>query len=128
MLERIAADIVKATEASAMEEESLQDTGSFGPKRMHFSVIVTTADLEVLSRNFRLVLPMYCKVHLTELSLRGNRFASSLAAASQGRTVEQERDNLREALALFFETASPAEVKQRLPDEVYVTEMEVAGG
>lgn len=60
MLERIAADIVEAREAFAMEGKSLQDTGSFGPKRMYSSVIVTTADLKVLSRNFRLVVPMYC--------------------------------------------------------------------
>ena len=50
MLERMAADIGEAAKASAMEERSLQDTGSFGPKRMCFSVIWTTADLKVLSR------------------------------------------------------------------------------
>jgi predicted RNase H-like HicB family nuclease len=36
-----------------------------------------------------------------------------LDVASQGDTVEQARDNLREALELFFETASPEEAKQR---------------
>jgi hypothetical protein len=30
------------------------------------------------------------------------------------RGLEKARDNLREALALFFESASPEEVKQRL--------------
>ena len=34
--------------------------------------------------------------------------------ASQGDTVEAARDNLREALELFFECASPAEIQQRL--------------
>lgn len=34
--------------------------------------------------------------------------------ASQGDTVEQARDNLKEALELFFETASPEEVNRRL--------------
>ena len=38
-----------------------------------------------------------------------------LDIASQGETVEAARDNLREALELFFECASPAEVRGRLP-------------
>lgn len=37
-----------------------------------------------------------------------------LDIASQGGTVEQARDNLREALNLFFECASPEEIKSRL--------------
>lgn len=37
-----------------------------------------------------------------------------LDIASQGATIELARNNLREALELFFETASPEEVKQRL--------------
>ncbi len=36
-----------------------------------------------------------------------------LDIASQGESVEQARDNLKEALALFFEDASPEEVAQR---------------
>jgi predicted RNase H-like HicB family nuclease len=34
--------------------------------------------------------------------------------ASQGATIEEARDNLREALELFFESASPDEITQRL--------------
>jgi predicted RNase H-like HicB family nuclease len=34
--------------------------------------------------------------------------------ASQGDSTKQARDNLREALELFFESASPEEVKYRL--------------
>jgi predicted RNase H-like HicB family nuclease len=49
-----------------------------------------------------------------------------LDIASQGDSIEEARDNLREALELFFETASPAEVKQRLHGEVFVTQVEVA--
>ncbi len=49
-----------------------------------------------------------------------------LDIASQGSTVEEARNNLREALELFFEVASPAEVEGRLHTEVYVTRMEVA--
>ena len=48
--------------------------------------------------------------------------------ASQGSTIEEARENLREALELFFETASPDEVRTRLREEVYVTQMEVAIG
>jgi len=48
--------------------------------------------------------------------------------ASQGTTIEEARTNLREALELFFETASPAEIQARLHEEVYVTQVEVAVG
>lgn len=51
-----------------------------------------------------------------------------LDIASQGDSVEQARNNLREALELFFEAASPEEVKQRLHGEIYVTPLEVAIG
>jgi len=49
-----------------------------------------------------------------------------LDIASQGDSIEQARKNLQEALELFFETASPEEVAQRLHGEVYVTQIEVA--
>jgi predicted RNase H-like HicB family nuclease len=48
--------------------------------------------------------------------------------ASQGDTIEQARDNLQEALALFFECASPEEVRSRLRSEVFITQVEVAVG
>lgn len=48
--------------------------------------------------------------------------------ASQGDTIEEARENLREALELFFESASPEEIQQRLHEEVYVTRVEVAAG
>ena len=48
--------------------------------------------------------------------------------ASQGDTVVEARDNLAEALTLFFETASTDEVDKRLRGEVYVTHVEVAVG
>ena len=49
-----------------------------------------------------------------------------LDIASQGDSIEQARDNLREALELFFEAASPDEVARRLSGEVFVTQVEVA--
>lgn len=51
-----------------------------------------------------------------------------LDVASQGVTIEQARTNLVEALELFFETASPEEVGQRLHGDVFVTRVEVAVG
>lgn len=51
-----------------------------------------------------------------------------LDIASQGDTIEEARENLREALELFFESASPEELQQRLHEEVYVTRVEVAAG
>lgn len=51
-----------------------------------------------------------------------------LDVASQGNTIEQARDNLQETVELFFETASPQEVTDRLHGEVYITQVEVAVG
>lgn len=51
-----------------------------------------------------------------------------LDIASQGNTIEEARQNLREALELFFETASPKEIQARMHEEVYVTRVEVAVG
>ena len=51
-----------------------------------------------------------------------------LDVASQGDTVDEAKKNLQEALELFFETASPEEIKTRFHDEVYVTQVEVAVG
>jgi predicted RNase H-like HicB family nuclease len=50
-----------------------------------------------------------------------------LDIASQGDTVEFARDNLKEALELFFETASADEIQQRFHG-VFVTQVEVAFG
>ncbi|NTW67468.1 MAG: type II toxin-antitoxin system HicB family antitoxin [Nitrospirae bacterium] len=55
-------------------------------------------------------------------------FCPELDIASQGETVKAARENLREALELFFETASPTEIQSRLHDEVYVTQVEVSVG
>lgn len=51
-----------------------------------------------------------------------------LDIASQGDDVKAAEDNLREALELFFECASPAEVEQRLASQVYITQIEVTRG
>ena len=49
-----------------------------------------------------------------------------LDVASQGETVDEAHRNLKEALELFFETASAQEIEDRFHEEVYVTRIEVA--
>ena len=51
-----------------------------------------------------------------------------LDVASQGDTVEEARNNLKEALDLFFESAPLKEIQQRLSGEIYVSQIEVAFG
>ena len=51
-----------------------------------------------------------------------------LDIASQGDSVEEARNNLTEALELFFEHASESEIKERLYNEVFITRLEVAVG
>jgi predicted RNase H-like HicB family nuclease len=51
-----------------------------------------------------------------------------LDVASQGDSIESARENLREALELFFECASPNEIQQRLGEDVFVTHVEVSIG
>ena len=51
-----------------------------------------------------------------------------LDVASQGETVSEARDNLIEALTLFFEAASVEEIDKRLNEEMYITNIEIAVG
>ena len=78
------------------------------------------------------VLPRGESVKLTAIiEAEGDGYVSlcpELDIASQGNTIAEARENLREALELFFETASRDEIKQRLRDEIYVTQLEVAAG
>lgn len=55
-------------------------------------------------------------------------FCPEVDVASQGDTVAEARENLKEALELFFELASSEEINSRLHNEVYVTHLEVAVG
>ena len=70
--------------------------------------------------------------HLTAIIEReGQGYVSlcpELDIASQGDSIEEARVNLREALELFFEIASPEEIHTRLHEEVYVTRVDVAVG
>ena len=49
-----------------------------------------------------------------------------LDIASQGKTVEEAKRNLSEAVELFFETASPEEIDERLKTEIFISPLEVA--
>lgn len=48
--------------------------------------------------------------------------------ASQGATVEEARANLIEALTLFLDAASAAELQRRAQHELFVTQVEVLVG
>ena len=62
---------------------------------------------------------------LTAVIQREGEYYTSLCPeldiASQGSSIEEARDNLAEALGLFFETAEPSEVRERLHRETLVT-------
>jgi predicted RNase H-like HicB family nuclease len=72
------------------------------------------------------------KHHLTALiSREGDGYVAlcpELDIASQGDSIKEARENLREAVELFFECASPVEIQQRLSDEMYITHLEVTVG
>jgi predicted RNase H-like HicB family nuclease len=51
-----------------------------------------------------------------------------LDIASQGDTVEEARNNLVEAIELFFEVADPSEVAARMKTDVFITRLEVSVG
>ena len=55
-------------------------------------------------------------------------FCPEFDIASQGNTIQEARENLREALELFFETASPTEIDQQLHEEVYITRVDIVVG
>jgi predicted RNase H-like HicB family nuclease len=51
-----------------------------------------------------------------------------LDIASQGDTVEEARNNLIEAIELFFEVADPSEIATRMKSDVFITRLEVSIG
>jgi predicted RNase H-like HicB family nuclease len=53
---------------------------------------------------------------------------AELDIASPGATVEEARDNLREAPELFFETASEEEIAPPRPKSAVETERLIVGG
>ncbi|NDV61208.1 type II toxin-antitoxin system HicB family antitoxin [Puniceicoccales bacterium CK1056] len=51
-------------------------------------------------------------------------FSPELDIASQGSSQKEAVENLREAVTLFLETASPQEVQGRLSEESWITQFE----
>lgn len=51
-----------------------------------------------------------------------------LDIASQGNTVEEARNNLVEAIELFFEMADPSEIAARTKSDLFITRLEVSIG
>ena len=51
-----------------------------------------------------------------------------LDIASQGTNISEARENLKEAIELFYETAPEEEVQGRLHSEIYVTQVDVTIG
>ena len=51
-----------------------------------------------------------------------------LDIASQGSTIEEAKENLTEAVELFFKTADEKEIQKRTHMESYVTKFEVTVG
>jgi predicted RNase H-like HicB family nuclease len=51
-----------------------------------------------------------------------------LDIASQGDTIEHALGNLREAVELFYECASPTEISMREGGDIFITQLEVSVG
>jgi predicted RNase H-like HicB family nuclease len=72
------------------------------------------------------------KSPLTAVIQRSEKYFVALCpeldVVSQGKTVEEARRNITEAVELFLETASPSEVKRRLSKETYIAPLEVTFG
>jgi predicted RNase H-like HicB family nuclease len=70
------------------------------------------------------------KPHFTAIIQRSEKWFVALCpeldVASQGRTVEEARHNITEAVELFLETASPSEIKRRMSKETYIAPLSVA--
>lgn len=58
----------------------------------------------------------------------GNQYVAlcpELDVASQGKTIEEAKANLKEAVELFLESADSEEIKQRVHSDLFVTQFEV---
>ena len=73
---------------------------------------------------------MFMKHTLTAILTREDggfvALCPELDVASQGATVEEAKANLQEAVELFFECASPDEVRERMGGESYISTLEVS--
>jgi len=55
-------------------------------------------------------------------------FCPELDIASQGYSIEEAKANVKEAVELFFETASESEILDRIYGDIYISNMEVMVG
>ena len=65
------------------------------------------------------------------LEREGDTYVSlcpELDVASQGKSADEAKANLKEAVELFLETADPKEIRQRLHEDVVVTRFEAVSG
>jgi len=71
-------------------------------------------------------------LHLTAIIHKEDDFFISLCPeldiASQGDSIEQAKANLKEAVELFYECASPNEIERRYQGESFISPLEVAVG
>ena len=71
-------------------------------------------------------------VHLTAVIHKEDDMFVSLCPeldiASQGGTIEEAKANLKEAVELFYECASPNEIEHRYISESFISPLEVAVG
>ena len=61
----------------------------------------------------------------------GNSYVAlcpELDVASQGDTIEEAKINLQEAIELLFEHASETEIRSRLKNDIFITNMQIAVG
>jgi predicted RNase H-like HicB family nuclease len=72
------------------------------------------------------------KFSLTDIIQHSEKYFVALCpeldVVSQGKTVEEARVNITEAVELFLETANPTEIKHRLHRETYISPLEIAIG
>jgi predicted RNase H-like HicB family nuclease len=62
-----------------------------------------------------------CRERISVKRAKGSSFKGK-----KGQSVEAARLNLKEAIELFFESASPEEIRERLHDEIFITRLEIA--
>ena len=71
-------------------------------------------------------------VHLTAVIEREDDVyvatCPELSIASHGDSIDEARAMLIEALEGWFETASPSEIAESLPSEIYIEKLELAVG
>ena len=61
----------------------------------------------------------------------GNSYVAlcpELDVASQGDTIEEAKINLQEAIELLFEHASETEIRNRLKNDIFITNMQITVG